>query len=625
MTQFIITAPNGKKYKVNGPPGSTKEDALKKVQSQLGAAEPTAPDRSGRNWLDIPGEMVENFGTSAVNTAKGIYDMVSHPVDTLRTIDDAATGGLRKLEPEWLKSFDSAITPDWMEPKPETLHRQDQVANATGAALYDRYGSIDNIKNTLATDPVGSGLDVLTIGTGVGGALRGAGVMGRGATALPGQTRTSQAMLRRAAPKSSQELAGLGPDAMLLDSSPSMTGLAQGVATSPTPSRNAIVQALEERQATRVPRLDQDRISALGKARDPDLLKSTISKQAQRKADPFYTRSKANAPDLTGQANILAQKLTSPSNGLKPSGRKIMQNIMDDIDDALMAGDKRLTAERLHDIRKDLDAQIVHDSMDYQALSSADKAAQAPLKQARRAIDDILKDNLPGFREGDRIIAKAKKSEEAVDYGIKSLEGGKYAHTPERFDLELKKRDPKMVGEGMKADIRVAVGTQANDLSALRKKVGGDNDFNRAKIEKVFGKSAVDKLVKAIDREDLFGRNYADITRNSQTANRSMASALVNKSDAPRFSGQETIVGVGLRGTAKMANALVGKIAARSSQPTREALVKALTAKGPEAVKILDALIDSNPKSSAAKAIVRALAMTHVSETVNSGARNYGH
>lgn len=606
MPLFELQSPDGETYEVEAPDESSALEALGHTAAPL-----------EKDWSKTLG----NVPSSAYNAAAGFYEMVRHPVNTLKGIDDAVTGGLRKLQPEWLKSIDSAITPDWMEPDPETLQRQDDVANATGDYLYKRAGTPENIRHTLITDPVGAALDLGSIYAGGVGALGKAGLISRGAKVIPGQTSASQTLLRRAAPKTSQELAALGPDAMLLDASPSMTGLAQGVATSPTPSRNAIVQALEERHQARVPRLDADRIAALGKAKDPDLLNLKINKEAKRKADPFYTRAKINAPNLTQEIDSTIAREVSSAQGMSDTGRKVIYDLMDSMDDARNASSPKLTAERLHSLRQELDAQIVHDNMAFQALSSSDKAAQTALKRIRKSLDDVLKNNLPGFRQGDAIIAKAKKSEEAVDYGIKSLEGGKHAHTPERFDLELKRRDPKMVGEGMKADIRVAVGTQANDLSALRKKVGGENDFNRAKIQKIFGKPAVDRLTKAIDREDLFGRNYADVTRNSQTAQRLESEKFVNKADAPSFGGSETMTGLTLKGTAKLANALIGRVVTRASQPTREALVRALTAKGPDAVKMLDRILDSTPKGRATTAIVKALIGGHIAETVNRAHR----
>lgn len=36
MPKFIVSAPNGKKYEVDGPEGSTQDDAISYVRAQLG-------------------------------------------------------------------------------------------------------------------------------------------------------------------------------------------------------------------------------------------------------------------------------------------------------------------------------------------------------------------------------------------------------------------------------------------------------------------------------------------------------------------------------------------------------------------------------------------------------------
>jgi hypothetical protein len=47
MPTFEITAPDGKRYRVTGPEGSTEQDALARVQSQLGGPPAATPEASG--------------------------------------------------------------------------------------------------------------------------------------------------------------------------------------------------------------------------------------------------------------------------------------------------------------------------------------------------------------------------------------------------------------------------------------------------------------------------------------------------------------------------------------------------------------------------------------------------
>lgn len=624
MATYEITAPNGKKYRVSGQ--GSPEEAMKALQMQLGSQQqPEAPSTPERNLADVPGEALSNIGPSAWNAVTGIYDMVRHPVQTFRAMDDATTGAINNLEPEWLKTVDDYITPDWFKkataPDPEQVQRQNEAAKQLGSALYDRYGTWNNIKNTMATDPVGSALDVASVLTGVGGVVRGGGNVISTGTRIPGMTRKAEKLLREAAPRSSQELANLGQDAMLLDASPSMTGLAQGVATSPTPARNAIVDALESRNQARTARLEADRLAAIGQGRDPNILKKQINDAASAQADPLYTAAKQNAPPPPGNVGV-SQSIIGPAKGLAASERAVINSVMSEVDDALRAPTPQLAAERLHNIRKVLDKQIVWDNEAFQALSSADKATQNALRQARGSLDSILK-NQYGFDVPDAIVEAAKNAQADIDFGFGSLEGGKYATTPEKFNAEFasKKRSPQFIREGMRADIRTAVGTQANDLPALRKKVGGDNDFNRAKLETAFGPDAVNKMVSAVKREETFARSHADITRNSQTAQRTESTKAVNASTAPKFTGSETMTGVGLSTAAKIANALIGKAGIRASEPTRQALVRALTAQGPEAVKILDQINSTSTTRKMANELIKALVTTHVSETINSSAR----
>lgn len=594
----------------------TPEETLKlKAKARLRLKEKQGQAVPERNWLDIPGEAMGNLGVSAYNTAEGLYNVVRHPIDTLQSGIDATIGGLRKLTPAPLRP-DSYL----LESK-ETTKRRDDVANAAGQVLTDRYGGMDQIKNTLATDPVGS---VLDIGSVIAG---GAGLAGRGpmalskipqATRIPGQTWASEKLLRNAMPDNPNVLDAYGPEAMALDASPSMTGLAQGVATTPNAQKNLIVDALLSRDKGRSARLQSDVRQNLGKSRDPEMLKRALDKSSQRQAGPIYNAAKENAPELYNKLDdILAKQLTNPAAGMAPEGRAVMSKIMTEIDDALAAGDPALTAERLHNIRQNLDKKIVYDEQSMMALSSADKAAQGPLKQARAAVDDILKNRVPGFDRADAIVSDSKKAQGDIDYGFKALDGGKSAKTPERFIQDTGKRDMKFVREGMKADIRNATGTQANDLSALRKRLGGDFDFNREKLSTAFGKERVDKLIAAIDREGLFAQNYADVARNSQTAQRQAAEKLVGSSEPVRISDSASFTGLGGKAVAKGLNALLGKAATKYSSRNAEALAKALSLKGADAQKLLRDLSQTKNQGQKLRKIVQALVAAHAAETVN--------
>lgn len=583
-------------------PDGLQPDQVKKIVTAAQAPMP---------WSDVPGQYLKNLPASAMKFGKSVVEQIRHPLQTYEGLGHGVRA-MTDLTRESMFPGMSKLT--GKDPAPETQE--------ISQSLKDRYVGEENIKRTIATDPFGATVEALSVLAGGSAAIP--RLAGRATMPAiprpPGQTRASMALLRNAAPKDARAFSDLGDEAMLLDVSPSMTGLAQGVAPLPGKSRNSIVDELFARQQGRSKRLVADTTATLGKARDPTLLKELLNKLHQRRSGPIYEKAFKEAPALPGTLDdILATQLTSPTETLALSSRKTGLGIFDEIDDAMKAETPEIAARRLMSIRQNLDAQIVHDRDAFNALSSADKAGQGPLKQARAAIDDILKNRVPGIREGDAIVAESKGRQRSVDYGFNSLEGGKYAISPERMTRDLGKLDKRFVGEGMKADIRTAMGTQANDLPALRKKVGGDLDFNREKIAQVFGRDKPDRLVKSIDREERFGQSYADITRNSQTAQRLEGSRAVSAPDVPRFSGQETVLGMSIKGTAKLLNAVVAKTIGKAHKPTADALTKALIAKGPEARQLLNALMTGDVRSRAK--IITAL----LSEQSAVNALQYSH
>jgi hypothetical protein len=123
------------------------------------------PPQPKHFWSELPGRIVP----SAIDAATGLWDMVTHPQRTAESVVDAAQGTADRIAPEGLTSFmDTYVSPR----SAETKERQRQISGALVKALKDRYGGVENLKNTLITDPVGSALDVGGVAAGGFGLLR---------------------------------------------------------------------------------------------------------------------------------------------------------------------------------------------------------------------------------------------------------------------------------------------------------------------------------------------------------------------------------------------------------------------------------------------------------------------
>jgi hypothetical protein len=124
-----------------------------------------APAKSAIAWSDVPLEALKNTPKSAGNFVGGLYQAVRHPIDTLGNVADIAVGGVYNALP---KPLQRGL--DYLETNPEAQQRAIGKADMVGQMYKDRYGSMEGVKNTLATDPVGVAGDVSTV-LGVGAAV----------------------------------------------------------------------------------------------------------------------------------------------------------------------------------------------------------------------------------------------------------------------------------------------------------------------------------------------------------------------------------------------------------------------------------------------------------------------
>lgn len=124
-----------------------------------------------RSWGDVASSAVKNAIPSAIGVGEGIVDAVTHPVMTFRNVVDTAAGGLRNAAEAVLpKNAFNAIKS--VEGDPRDVARATQAAGNFANAMRGRYGSVEALKNTLATDPVGAALDIGGAVAGGAGAVR---------------------------------------------------------------------------------------------------------------------------------------------------------------------------------------------------------------------------------------------------------------------------------------------------------------------------------------------------------------------------------------------------------------------------------------------------------------------
>jgi hypothetical protein len=115
-----------------------------------------------RSWSDVPGEAFSNIPSSAGRFAKGMVEPIIHLPSTVAALGKAA-----------LSPF--------------------ETGRAIKEAAIDRYGSMEAVKDTLATDPIGALADISTIFTGGGmGAVKAASMASKGGRMADALRRTGE-------------------------------------------------------------------------------------------------------------------------------------------------------------------------------------------------------------------------------------------------------------------------------------------------------------------------------------------------------------------------------------------------------------------------------------------------
>lgn len=94
------------------------------------------------------GEIIKNTPRSAYNLAENIVTAVAHPVETAKTLVNVGMGGVEKLIPG--------------------EQRHEGYANAVGNMFVERYGGLENLRQTMTQDPIGFLADASTLLTGAG-------------------------------------------------------------------------------------------------------------------------------------------------------------------------------------------------------------------------------------------------------------------------------------------------------------------------------------------------------------------------------------------------------------------------------------------------------------------------
>lgn len=117
----------------------------------LSQGQPTAApvEKKPMDWQTTLATSASNLPSSAMKFGKELYEAVTNPVETVKSIGMVMAGGLKNITPEVVQKFISSIASE-----PGQIDQAVQMANAVGGEYAKKYGSVEGFKQALASDPV---------------------------------------------------------------------------------------------------------------------------------------------------------------------------------------------------------------------------------------------------------------------------------------------------------------------------------------------------------------------------------------------------------------------------------------------------------------------------------------
>lgn len=387
------------------------------------------------------------------------------------------------------------------------------------------------------------------------------------------------------------QLQKLGPDATLADVSPEWLGVARGAAAEPG-MRDSIVTPLKNRADAANMRLNADLDANLGTPVIPSQVDRMLE-ESQRVIGQRYPEVMREARAVNSEP--LANELDASVANLRGPEQRAVRDVRGYLD---IPGTDVLdpNPQALHATREAIDGLL--------------KTEQNPkvifqLTNARNQVDELLANAVPQIKEVDAPFHELARQREALTQGRPILNNEASALRPQEVqDMLTEGANPQglMVGpsgaslrmkQGVRAEIDRAVGTKANDVTALRNIVRGEGDWNRQKLGMLFGQENADRALNAIDRETIFADTANRVTRGSDTAlGNNFSNFLRETKKAADVPADATIAGLGLKGGRKLIAGMLQKNAEAEAARYAGDIGKFSIANGAERDAALEALLN---------------------------------
>lgn len=562
MPVFEIEAPNGKTYEVEGPDAAGAMQALQRTlasPAQPSAAyEDAMADASARSRkLSRPGPSLGDRGQSF---AQGVIEglpVVGPGLEHLRTEADAllaqVPGG---MTPDDVRA-QAAERKSYLQQHAGNERLAGNVVGAVAPLTVAGFAAPATIGRALGmTGGLGSqvGLGMLS-----GGAISGADTLARGGSmedagkmaavgigvggaaplAFKGLGAGWNAITRQNVPKGAQNvaralqadeittpgiqraMAQMGPDATLMDLGPNLQALAGGIASVRGSGQKVLRDTVSSRAQAGPTRVAADIARTLGNGREIGGLTEQIISAQKAAADPLYQAVRDVPLPMEGNIKLI----TSTPLG----SRALKQGMEMAANDGVPMG--KITVGVIDYAKQALD-DIANEAK-RQGRGNAYRQASQMARVLAAEADKVA----PAYKQAREAFAGPAAVLEAIEEGKSAFARDMSPADMGRLMANMTASEKDAFLQGAQTAVADMLGNSANDVAAVRSLLR--KPYNEAKLRALIGDEATDDLLRAVDRELIFGQTANAVNSNSETARRLAAQGMVNPDGGPNVGPQD--------------------------------------------------------------------------------------
>lgn len=645
MPTFDFTSPDGKSYSVDGPEGSTPEQAFQILQGHIGEKAPSFDSNDPRFSESSMGstKALEGvpFAGALTSKAGAAISALAHPLTGVGS-DGSSIGERYSKNLEQEKGASEAFEKDHpiqsatakaiggtlaLAPLGATAIGA-KALGLTGETLAARAGAGALSGGAISggdaavrgEDPIAAAKNGALVGGILPTVAKGAGaVVSALRKGVPEVAESASPQVARAlksdnidAATAGQKLAELGPDATLADIGPNLRSQTEALAATPGPAQKIVVDAMKDRAAGAGDRISTAMDQHLGPEINPTELAEQIIARRKEQAAPLYKdayatpiRSTEDIESVLGTpfGKIALQKAATlaksepdvPLGMFGPAPTKMAQMpakmSASEYQDWLAVNASGKAAEPQVDVRGlDLVKRSLDDMHDVAQRAGENNRARIIDNLRTKLIGSVDK-QVPKFADARNVFS--------TESGVKdALENGRNLFSKTMSPDELGVTLRGMSGaehdafiQGARSAVSDIMGSARNDAGAARTLFA--KGWTKEKLNTVIGPEATDALFKNLEREGTFHETSSGVLGNSRTAARLAAQGEFPSSvKDPRVRHGLTALDVAAYLPRKAVSAVIGnKMRDRAAKVGTDA-AKALTATGSARDEIVRKLLE---------------------------------